>query len=79
VGVPKDVVASATAVRDRHEAQLMSIPGAVGTAIAAGDQPGQPAIEVYIDKLTPKAQAVAPNELEGIPVKLIENGGFFAY
>lgn len=79
VGTSKEVVASAAAVRDRHEAQLMSIPGAVGTAIGIGDQPGQPAIEVYIDKLTPEAQAGAPAEVEGIPVKLNENGGFVAY
>ncbi len=79
VGMSKEAVASAAAVRDRHEGQLMSIPGAAGTGIGAGDAPGQPAIEVYVEKLTPKAQAGAPKEVEGIPVKLIQNGGFFAY
>jgi hypothetical protein len=79
VGMSKEVVASASAVRDRHEDQLMSIPGAVGTGIGIGDQPGQPAIEVYIDKLTPNAQAGAPKEVEGIPVKLIQSGEAVAY
>ncbi len=79
VGMSKEVVASATAVRDRHEDELMSIPGAVGTGIGIGDQPGQPAIEVYVKKLTPQAQAGAPKEVEGIPVKLVGNGGFVAY
>lgn len=79
VGVSKEVVASAAAIRDRHEDQLMSIPGAVGTGIGAGVQPGEPAIEVYLEKLTPAAQAGAPKKVEGIPVKLIETGGFFAY
>ena len=79
VGMSKEVVASATAVRDRHEAQLMSIAGAVGTGIAAGDAPGQPAVEVYVEKLTPKAQAGVPKEVEGIPVKLVQSGGFFAF
>ncbi len=79
VGISQEAVASAAAVRDRHEAQLMSIAGAAGTGIGAGDQPGQPAIEVYLEKLTPKEQAGAPKEVEGIPVKLIQNGGFFAY
>jgi hypothetical protein len=77
--VSKELLDSATAVRDRHEDQLMKIPGAVGTAIGMSDTPGQPAIEVYIDKMTPEAQASAPKEVEGLPVKLIENGGFVAY
>lgn len=79
VGMSKEVAEAATAVRDRHENELMSIPGAVGTGIGLGDQPGQPAIEIYVRKLTPQAQAAAPKEVEGIPVKLIENGGFVAY
>lgn len=77
--VAKDLVDSATGVRDRHEDELMKIPGAVGTAIGMSDQPGHPAIEVYIDKMTPEAEAAAPKEVEGLPVKLIENGGFVAY
>ena len=79
VGMSKNVVASATAVRDRHEDELMSIPGAVGTGVGAGDQPGQPAIVVYVKKMTPETQAAAPKQVEGVPVKLIENGGFVAY
>ena len=77
--VSKDLVDSATAVRDRHDDELMKIPGAVGTAIGMSDTPGQPAINVYIDKMTPEAEAAAPKEVEGLPVKLIENGGFVAY
>ena len=79
VGMSKDVVASAKAARDRHENELMSIPGAVGTGIGASDQPDQPAIVVYLKKMTPEAQAAAPKDVEGVPVKLIENGGFVAY
>ncbi len=79
VGVSKEAVTAATAVRDRHEDQLMSIPGAVGTAIGVSDQPGQPSIVVYLKQMTPEAEAAAPKEVEGEPVKLIENGGFVAY
>jgi hypothetical protein len=78
-GMSKEAVASAAAVRDRHEDELMSIPGAVGTGVGAGDQPDQPAIIVYVKKMTPQAQAAAPKDVEGVPVKLIENGGFVAY
>ena len=79
VGMSKEILASATAVRDRYEGQLMSIAGAVGTGIGAADQPGEPAIEVYLEKLTPQAQAGAPKKVEGISVKLVESGGFVAY
>lgn len=79
VGMSKDVVASATAVRDRHEDELMRITGAVGTGVGIGDQPGQPAIIVYVKRMTPQAQAAAPKQVEGLPVKLIESGGFVAY
>ncbi len=79
VGMSKEAVASAAAVRDRHEDDLMKIPGAVGTGVGEGDQPGQPAIVVYVKKMTPEAQAAAPKEMEGVQVKLIESGGFVAY
>jgi hypothetical protein len=79
IGVSKDVEASAKAVRDRHESQLMSVPGAVGSGIAAGDQPGQAAIEIFVTKMTPQAEAAAPTEVEGTPVKVIESGEIVAY
>jgi hypothetical protein len=79
VGVSAAVVKSAASVRDRHEDKLMHIPGAVGTGIAAGDQPGVAAIEIYLSKLTPQAQAAAPAELEGLPVKLVQTGEIGAY
>ena len=79
VGLSKAVEASAKLVRDRHEDQLMNVPGAVGSAIGAGDQPGQPAIVVYVNKLTPAVKAAAPTDVEGTPVKLIETGDIIAY
>ena len=79
VGLSAEVVESAKAIRDRHEDTLMSVPGAVGTGIGAGDQSGQPAIEVFVEKLTPEAQDAAAEEVEGLPVKLVESGKFVAY
>ncbi len=79
IGMSKEVVASAKAVRDRHEDQLMGIPGAVGTGIAAGDQAGQPAIVVYVNSLTAQVKAAAPTNVEGTPVKLIQSGEIVAY
>jgi hypothetical protein len=77
--ITSDRVEAATAVRDRHERELMRIPGAVGTGIGASDETGEPAIEVYVKKLTPEAQAAAPEKVEGVPVKLIESGAVVAY
>lgn len=79
VGMSKEVVASATAIRDRHEDDLMRIPGAVGTGVGIGDEPGQPAIIVYVKKITPETQAATPKDVEGVQVKLIQSGGFVAY
>jgi hypothetical protein len=79
IGMSKEVVASAKSVRDRHEDQLMSIPGAVGSGIAAGDQPGHAAIEVFVEKLTPQVKAATPKDVEGTPVKVIESGEIVAY
>ena len=79
VGLSTEAVVSATAIRDRHEDSLMRVPGAVGTGIGAGDQPGQPAIHIFVEKLTPEAQAAASKEVEGMPVKVIETGAFVAY
>jgi hypothetical protein len=79
VGVSKEAIQSAKEARDRHESQLMGVPGAVGTGIGVRDPSGQPSIEVYVTKMTPEAKATAPKDVEGTPVKLVENGGFVAY
>jgi hypothetical protein len=78
-GLSKEAVDSATAVRNRHEDELMSIQGAVGTGIGMGDRPGQPAIIVYVKKMASHTPPTTPKEVEGVQVKIIENGGFVAY
>ena len=78
LGVSTDVVKSAKSVRDRHEDELKSVPGVVGTGIGADDN-GHPEIQVYFEKLTPQAQAALPTDVEGTPVKAVETGAFVAY
>jgi hypothetical protein len=78
LGVSKDAVQSAKSVRDRHEDELKRVPGVVGTGIGADDS-GQAEIQVYVEKLTPQAQAAIPTEVEGTPVKAVETGAFVAY
>jgi hypothetical protein len=79
IGVSKEAVTAATAVRDRHESELMSIRGAVGTGIGVSDGSGHPSLDVYVKKLTPEAEAAASKDVEGMPVKLVESGEFVAY
>jgi len=79
LGISAEVAAAAIRMRDLHERDLMKIPGAVGTGIGIGDQPGQAVIEVYVDKLTPEAQAATPAAMDGVPVELIETGPVVAY
>jgi hypothetical protein len=38
-----------------------------------------PAIEVFVEKMTPEAQAAASKDVEGLPVKVVETGAFVAY
>jgi hypothetical protein len=78
LGVSTDAVKSAKSVRDRHEDELKGVPGVVGTGIGA-DETGHAEIQVYVEKLTPQAQAAIPAEVEGTPVKAIETGAFVAY
>ena len=73
-GVSHDAALAAKSLRDRHENELMNVPGAVGTSIGA-DESGQPVIYVYLDRLTPQATATALTDVEGTPVKLINTGG----
>jgi hypothetical protein len=78
LGVSTDAVKSAKSVRDRHEDELKGVPGVVGTGIGA-DETGHAEIQVYVEKLTPQAQAAIPAEVEGTPVKAVETGAFVAY
>jgi hypothetical protein len=78
LGVSTDAVKSAKSVRDRHEVELNHVPGVVGTGIGA-DETGHAEIQVYVEKLTPQAQAAIPADFEGTPVKAVETGAFVAY
>ena len=42
----------------------MRVPGALGTGIGASDEPGHPAVEVYVSRLTPQVDAVTPEAVE---------------
>jgi len=62
---------TAMAIQQRHARELLNVPGAVGHAVGAGNNPE---IQVLVQELTPGAQAAAPRQLEGVPVVLVEVG-----
>ena len=53
-------------VKDRHEEELLSIPGVVGVGISSRD--GEPVIVVYLESDSPEISTAVPPELEGFQV-----------
>ena len=64
-------LARAIAIQERHARELLAVPGAVGHAVGATNSP---VIKILVQELTPRAQAAAPRQLEGVPVVLEEVG-----
>ena len=64
-------LARAIAIQERHGRELLAVPGAVGHAVGVGNSP---VIKVLVQQLTPRSQALAPRQLEGVPVVLEEVG-----
>jgi hypothetical protein len=55
-------------VKQRHEADLMSIPGVVGVGVGQCDE--QACIKVFVEQETPELAGAVPTDLEGVPVEL---------
>ena len=64
-------LARAIAIQERHSRELLNVPGAVGHAVGVGNSP---VIKILVQQLTPRSQAAAPRQLEGVPVVLEEVG-----
>jgi hypothetical protein len=63
-------------VLKEYTADLMSLPGVVGTG--QGLCSGQPCIKVFVIKRTAKLEKRIPKNLEGYPVVIQETGKFKA-
>ncbi len=68
---------TASAVKARHDAQLLAIPGVVGTGVST-DADGNPVIEVYVEAAARARGQAIPANLEGIPVRVVVTGPFKA-
>ncbi len=62
----------AEAALAQHQDRLLSIPGVVGVGLGLSDD-GRPAVHVYFNPGTgPNQSATIPQELGGVPVKVLE-------
>jgi hypothetical protein len=63
-------------VKERHEAELMAIPGVVGVGI--GERDGAEVIVVYVEDRTAEIDRNVPDTLEGYPVLIEVTGPIIA-
>ncbi len=75
--VDEQEVKAATAVKERHEASLFGHPGVRGVGVGLTETGDKVAIHVYVDASADKSSL--PSQLDGVPVRLIETGGFRAH
>lgn len=68
---PMAVMGIEEVLRERS-AQLLAVPGVVGTA--RGLCRGRPCIKVYVIEKTPELERTLPGRLDGYPVVVEESG-----
>jgi hypothetical protein len=70
-------VAAVANVKQRHEADLLALPGVLGAGVGLSPQ-GQLVIKVYVEKSTSKVRASIPSTLEAVPVQIEQTGPIVA-
>jgi hypothetical protein len=68
--------ARAERIKERHEAELLSLPGVEGVGLV--EERGHPAIKVYVESVR-VTEAVLPRTVEDLPVVVEESGRFEPY
>ena len=66
----------ARAIKNKHEAKLMDLPGVLGMGVGLTETGDDVCIHVYIDPMADEGSI--PAELDGMPVRVIESSGFKA-
>jgi hypothetical protein len=56
----------------RHSERLLTLPGVVGTAEGTCD--GRPCVLVLVGHRTSATDMAIPDELEGVPLRIVETG-----
>jgi hypothetical protein len=63
------------AIKSRHSAELLSLPGVSGVGVAKG-KTGELVIAIHLDTEGPNREALLPKQIEGVPVEIIHSGPF---
>lgn len=66
-------------IKEKHESEIMGIPGVTGVGIASNDRAAGLAIKVYVERITPELKLRIPAELDGYPVIAEATGEFRAF
>jgi hypothetical protein len=74
--LPQDL-ARVTAVKERHERELMSRAGVIGVGVGPGDDPGNPAVVIYVDRGMGRVPAL-PARLDNEKVRVVLTDAFVA-
>ena len=61
-------------VKERHEDELLDIPGVVGVAIGRSETTGELVIQVLVNRMTDELREELPEDLEGFPVEAVVAG-----
>ncbi len=56
-------------VLEKHEGELMDIPGVVGLGIGQSETTGEQYLSVLVEAMTPQLLALLPTQLDGFEVK----------
>lgn len=77
--VPRGLAKAAQA-KARGAARLMSVPGAIGHAVGNSNRaPGEAAIKVLVETITPEARRALPRQIDSVRVELTAVGHITAY
>jgi Peptidase family S64 len=77
--LPSQAAARASAVLERHRANLMFMDGVIGAGVGfASDDDNDAAIVIYVDR-TQNGRPVLASSIEGIPVRMIMTDPFVAF
>ena len=73
-------LAAAIHAKEEHEQNLMKVPGVVGMGVGLSEAaPDQAVIEIYVERDTPEVRRALPEQLDNIPVKIVETGPIVAH
>jgi hypothetical protein len=68
----------ANAVKERYSARFLSMPGISGIGVEHDAVLG-PHIVIHVDERREELPESLPNELEGVPVRVVADGPFRAF